>query len=140
MSTERLLKRIRTWSENEDASSEVDLEAFINSVLADLEKVYNTRQGTVVTDEKFGLPDFTSLMNTMSPPEIEDLGDNIEDATMNYDQRIKNAISRYQKREDDMGVVRFSITAKLQFRDQLIPLSYDALLQGDGSVSINRAS
>ena len=140
MIAERLLKRIRQWEDDVDASADLDIETYVASVLEDLGKIYNTRQGTVVIDATFGLPDFTSLMNTMSPPEIDGLSDNIEDVTMQYDKRIKNVISRYQKREDDMGIVRFSITAKLQFKDQLIPLAFDTLLQGDGSVLIQRAS
>ena len=135
MATERLLKRVRRWSDSYlEEGPEVDVDAMIKSVLDDLSKIYNTRQGTVLLDSNFGLPDFTSLMNTMSPPEIEKLTRAFLLTTTKYEPRLKNLTIRFNKQDGDLGLMRFSVSSKLSFKDQVYPLNFDALLQGDGSV------
>lgn len=135
MPKERLLKRIRNWEKSDGALiAELDLSAYIQSLMDDLSKIYNTRQGTVMLDAKFGIPDFTSLMSTMAPPEIENLTRSFILVTNEYEPRLKNLNVTYTPKEEDRGLIRFSIKTKVNFRGFLTPLKFDVLLQGDGSV------
>ena len=135
MAKERLLKRIRLWSQdNDDDTSDTDLVGYTQSLLDDIGKIYNTRKGTVMLDSEFGVPDFTSLMTSMLPPEIEKLTRDFITVTNQYEPRLKSVNIQYKPREDDMGLIRFSVNGKVDYRESLAPVSFDILLQGDGSV------
>ena len=140
MSQERLLKRIRRWSEDEEEGfSQPDLAVHISSLLDDLSKLYNTRQGTVVLDPEFGIPDFTSLMSNMSPPEVEKLTRAFILFTNKYEPRLKSLSIRFQQNEEDRGLIRFGVSSKIMYAENLTPLVFDILLQGDGSVALQIA-
>lgn len=136
MPHERLLKRIKLWSVSAEAAYRSDINDLIESILDDLSKMYNTRQGTVLLDENYGLPDFTSLMNTMAPPEIAKLSRAFLLTTTKYETRLKNLTVRFNKQDDDFGIMRFSVSCKIPHKDEIYPLKFDALLLGDGSVSL----
>ncbi|BCE02871.1 type VI secretion system baseplate subunit TssE [Marinicellulosiphila megalodicopiae] len=137
MPKERLLKRIRKWSLHDGRTlSNVDFATYMSSLFADLSQVYNTRKGTVLLDNQFGIDDFTSLMSSMSPPEIEKLSQSFMQLTAQYETRLKNAVIKYEFREQDMGVIRFVATGKVLFQDSLTNVKFYILLVGDGSVAI----
>jgi type VI secretion system protein len=136
MPNERLLKRIQSWSVSTEAAYRADINGLIESILDDLSKMYNTRQGTVLLDVSYGLPDFTSLMNTMAPPEIENLSRAFLLTTTKYETRLKNLTVRFNKKDDDFGIMRFAVSCKIPYKDEVYPLKFDALLLGDGSVSL----
>jgi type VI secretion system lysozyme-like protein len=137
MIKERLLKRIRGWSANPDLGfGDPDLGTYTQSIINDLSNIYNTRQGTVLLDNKFGIPDFTSLMSNMSLPEIEKLTRSFIDVTQTYEPRLKNLSVRYEQREEDRGLIRFVVNSKVKVQDGLSSLDFNILLQGDGSVVV----
>ncbi len=136
--TERILKRIRKWSEVEEDEEpeELDLDGMTKSLFDDLKKMYNTRHGTVLLDGDYGLPDYTSFMNTMSPVEIEKLTRAFIMTTSKYETRLKNVTVRYNKEAAGSGIMNFIIVGKLAFKDEIYPLTFNALLYGDGSVTL----
>lgn len=137
MAKERLLKRIRSWSLAADTNlGDPEFAAYAESLMDDLSKIYNTRHGTVMLDEKFGIPDFTSLMNNMSPPEVAKLALAFMTVTNQYEQRLKSLDIRHEVRDEDRGLIRFVVKSKLEFHKQLTPFAFDILLQGDGSVAL----
>ncbi len=136
MSTDRFLKKIRRWAQEDQFRSEIEIDDLTASVIDDLEKMYNTRQGTVMLDTEFGLPDFTSMMNSLSPSDIENLTRAFIMTTNRYESRLKNVTVRFNKKEGDLGVMRFSVSCKIAHAEQLYPMKFDALLQGDGSVTL----
>jgi len=137
MAKERLLKRIRNWSLAGDTNlGDPEFGSYVESLLDDLSKIYNTRHGTVMLDPKFGIPDFTSLMNNMSPPEVAKLTQSFTSVTNQYEQRLKSLDIRHEVREEDRGLIRFVVKSKLEFRKQLAPFTFDILLQGDGSIAL----
>ena len=70
----RLLKRIKQWGESGAISaSEIDVNEMMESVRDDLEKLFNTRRGTVLIDEDYGLPDFTHMMNGYAAPDVDEI-------------------------------------------------------------------
>lgn len=139
MSKERLLKRIAMWAKSEESMIESDLIILKNAVLEDLDKLYNTQRGTVLTDENFGLPNFTNLINGFSPPELGRITLALHDMTQKYEMRLKNIFVEEIPREDNMGLLKFVIKGDLQYRGQPASVSYLVVLQGDGSVVIEQA-
>lgn len=135
MPRERLLKRIRAWSRRESGAGN-DLAAYTESVLADVSSLLNTRRGTVVLNDDYGMPDFSNLFNSLSPPELESIQKALRVCLDSFEQRLSGVGVEYTPRDSEFGVLRFSVNARLRFRNQENPLSFFCLLQGDGSISV----
>ncbi len=136
MSKERLLKRITLWAQGEESAAEHDVAVFTQTLLEDLTKLYNTQRGTVLCDDKFGLPNFTSLMNGFTPPEIEKIAFVFREITQKFEPRLKKINVAAVPREDTHGLLRFVIKSILVFNLQDIPVQFNVALQGNGSVDV----
>jgi len=137
MSQERLLKRVQKWSHGDDGViSATDVNAYTKSVLDDMGKLLNTQRGTVLIDENYGMPDFTNSFNNLAPPELERMEKSFREQAQKFEPRFKGVTVNYQARENDHGLLRFTVAGQLSFREQSIPLAFDAILQGDGSIAI----
>ena len=141
MSNTRLLKRIKQWEQKTNESIDsIDSDLLIDTILQDLSDLFNTRKGSVLMDANYGIEDFTSLMSTMAPPEIEQLCQSFNYACNHYEQRLQQTVVEYEFRESDMGMIRFVCLAKLNFSEQSKTVKFYILLQGNGSVGIEIAN
>ncbi len=136
MARERLLKRLQRWDDMAHPGMELDAAAYTESVLADLARLYNTRQGTVLIDPEYGLMDFTNLHDVLSPNDLEALSRDIRQATSRFEPRLNDVEVEYRPRGGEQGLLRFMVTARLSFRDQSLAMQYDIVLHGDGRVVI----
>jgi len=137
MTEERLLKRIRYWQSPEDAERRrADIGAYTESVFADLSNLFNTRRGSVQISEDYGLPDFVNMLNSFAPPALESIEDVFRDTTRKFEPRLRDVTVQHVPREGDQGLLRFNIIGNLVFRGNAVPVQFDAVLQGDGSVAL----
>lgn len=137
MSSERLLKRIRYWGKGQgDRVSRLDAGEYKMSVFADISRLYNTQQGTVLISQDLGVPDFTNLLNRFGPQEVAIMERAFREVLEKYEPRVRNVIVRFLPRDNEYGVLRFVVSASLAFRNQSLPLEFGALVQGNGSVTI----
>jgi len=137
MSQERLLKRVQQWARGDEGITSVaDVGAYTQSVLDDLGKLFNTQHGTVLIDDDYGMPDFTNSYNNLTPPELERMERSIREQARKYEPRLKGVTVNYQASENDQGLLRFIVAGQLSFREQTIPLAFDAILQGNGSITL----
>lgn len=137
MSGERLLKRLRHWERGDaDKVSRLDAGEFTKSVLADIELLYNTKRGTVLVSDEMGLPDFTGLLNRFGPQEVTTMENAFREVTEKHEPRIRGVSVRFLPRENEYGVLRFLVAGILIFRNQPLPIEFNALVQGNGSVAI----
>lgn len=141
MSRERLLKRIRQWDRGlQDPVTRGDLAEFKQSVLNDIAKLYNTQRGTVLVNDALGLPDFTHLLSQFGSEEIMLMSQHFQEVTAQFEPRLKGTQVQYTPREEELGLLRFLITAQLSFRRQNTAITFYALLQGDGRITIEMHS
>jgi type VI secretion system protein len=134
----RLLKRIRNWEEAEVISaSEADIDEVMESVRDDLEKLFNTRRGTVLIDDEFGLPDFSQLMNGYAAPDVDQIVRNLQQQVKQYDTRL-SAVD-FQQQDGGRGAtsLNFGMSAMLQHKQQDISFSASVQFADNGSVSVN---
>jgi type VI secretion system protein len=135
---ERLLKRFSRWEESSDASfDEVDANTLIESIRDDLEKLYNTKRGTVLIDESFGIPDFSYMLSGYTTPDVGAILQQIHLQTKQYEPRLHALQVSYVEQNKFPGKLQFQITAKLNIRDIDQPFNVFALLSDDGSVSLS---
>lgn len=138
MSKERLLKRIRYWGRGQgERVSRLEAGEFRMSVLADLSLLYNTQKGTVLISDDLGVPDFASLLNRFGPQEADLITRSLREVTEKYEPRMKNVRVSFLPREDEYDSLRFAVAGSLEFRGQELPIEFSALVQGNGTVTID---
>jgi len=134
---ERLLKRFSRWEEAGQASfEESDINALLESIRDDLEKIYNTRRGTVLIDEDFGLPDFSYMLNGYSAPDAGLILQQLLLQTKRYEPRLDALQVKYVEQKKYPGKLQFQLSARIKINDRELPFSINAYLSDDGSVSL----
>jgi type VI secretion system lysozyme-like protein len=134
---QRLLKRISHWEQAGDlGAEEADVDLLLDSITDDLEKLYNTRRGTVLIDEAFGMPDFSHLMNGYSAPDLGGILQQIYLQAKQYEPRLSALQVKPVDPSRYPGRLQFVINARVRTREQDLPYSVNALLADDGSVEL----
>jgi len=134
----RLLKRIKSWEEAGVVSaSDVDANEIIESVRDDLEKLFNTRRGTVLVDQDYGLPDFTHLMNGYAAPDVEVIERDLLRQVRQYETRLASINLVYKQSKTPSSNLQFSMNAVFQHKNQDMNLVASVQFYNDGSVSVS---
>ena len=134
---ERLLKRLSRISIMESTEvSELDVNDLIASIQDDVEKLFNTRHGTVLINDSFGLPDFSQLMNGYAEPDVDYIRRALTDALRSFEPRLAAVEVSPAKKKEDLDVLRFVLNASFNYKQQDLPFSVNVLLHDDGSVSL----
>ena len=134
----RLLKRIKHWEESGTISaSEIDINEMMESVRDDLEKLFNTRRGTVLIDDDYGLPDFTHLMNGYSAPDVGEIERNLLALVRQYETRLSAVNLSYQEPGKSSMGLRFMLSAMFHHKNQDSNLATTIQFNDNGSVSVS---
>ncbi|MFH1138308.1 MAG: type VI secretion system baseplate subunit TssE [Pseudomonadota bacterium] len=132
---ESLLERLRSPGPGKKLSATLDYERLVKSILANLKRMLNTRQGGVPT-----LPDFGA-------PEFGDVACSLPDGLAEFQQAIRNTIEKYEPRlrhvritlkqdEDDLLKLCFEVTAQLAVGKEPALLKFQTLVDSAGQVDI----
>jgi len=133
----RLLKRIKSWEEaGQVSASDVEINEVLESMRDDLEKLFNTRRGTVLIDPNFGLPDFTHLMNGYSAPDVEEIQRDVLQQVREYDSRLMklNVVTKDTKMSDNS--LGFGLTAVFDHKNQEQTLIATISIKDNGSIGV----
>ncbi|MFT4713583.1 MAG: type VI secretion system protein [Candidatus Azotimanducaceae bacterium] len=134
----RLLKRIKGWEEaGRVSASEIDINEIMESMRDDLEKLFNTRRGTVLIDPDFGLPDFTHLMNGYSAPDLDEIQNDILQQVRSYENRLTKLIVVAQDTKATGNSLGFGLTAVFDHKNQEQSLSANIAVRDNGSVGVS---
>lgn len=135
---ERLLKRFSRWEESAQTNfEEVDSNTLIQSIRDDLEKLYNTKRGTVLIDENFGIPDFSYMLNGYTAPDVELILQQLHLQTKQYEPRLSAVQVKYVEQNKFPGKLQFQITAGVKINERELSFNVNAFLSDDGSVSLS---
>lgn len=136
---DRLLKRFNRWATSTTGEiREPDANELMSSMQDDLEKMFNTRRGTVLIDDEYGLPDFSYLMNGYDAPDTEQIKQSIMDTIRKYDKRLQGIGVRDNTESTTQDALGFVITAVMRHKNQDLPFRLNALIRGDGSIDLSR--
>ena len=131
---QRLLKRFNHW-EDENASA-VDATPMVESLRDDIEKLFNTRQGTVLIDDTYGMDDFSFMFNSYAVPDINQINIALIKQCLKYETRMSNLQINANVEQSKQAVLSFQMNAKIQFNHEDIPISFVIELNDDGSISV----
>jgi type VI secretion system protein len=134
---DRLTERIRAREKDPQRRSKEDPGRTIDSVLAHLQRILNTRQGNVPIAEDYGVPDFTTLLQGY-PHSLQDFERSIRESIQKYEPRLKAIRVSFLPDEEDPLSIRFQILGKLATGDHEDPVHFESTVGSDGRISIRR--
>ena len=134
MSEERLFKRLRRWS---SGGSGVDVGSYVESVLQDLGRLYNTRRGSTPLSELYGLPDISDMLANLTPPDVERIREGLEITTRQFEPRMRETRVSVAA-EEGLGMLRFAVQGSLLYEKALVPVRYLVNIEGDGRVTVRQ--
>jgi len=134
MKEERLLERILSWENEPLRRNRGDLHREIDSILAHLTRILNTRQGSVPISGAYGIPDLTDFM-TSYPESVTEIERSIRCAIEVCEPRLRSVKIVFIPQDDDLLCLRFQIIAHLD-RDSEKNILIETLVDSDGKVSL----
>ncbi len=134
MNEERLLERIRAWESEPDRRGRADSIRQVDSILAHLRRILNTRQGGVPISDAYGIPDLNDFL-TSYPESVTGVEKSIRQAVEKYEPRLQSVKVTFLPQEEDVLCLRFQITGRIRSgsgRNILI----ETVVNSDGRISL----
>jgi len=97
----------------------------IDSIVRHLERILNTRQGSVQIADDYGIPDFTDTSSGFSDT-VRDLERTIRNTIQKYEPRLKSVRVKVVPQEETTLTVSFQIVGRYGFRRKI----YDQGIRG----------
>lgn len=135
MREERLIQRIRTWKKTPDRRDGKDPKRLIDSIVRHLERILNTRRGSVGIAHDYGIPDLTDFRSGF-PDSVRDLEMTIRDTIEKFEPRLKSVRVKFVPQDVNMLTVTFQIVAQLALEDEKTPVMFESMMGSDGKVMI----
>jgi len=135
MREHRLLDRIRLLNQNPSRRVSEDPKQMIRSIQDHLQRILNTRQGSVPISEEYGVPDFTNFMGTYSESQRH-LERDLRQTIQRFEPRLQGVRVRFFPREDDPLTITFQITARLALEGEKDPILFQSTVDSTGHIRI----
>lgn len=129
-----LLERLARGGKQARTLSE-DTNALVKSILRNLQKILNARQGHAPAQLDFGIP-APSEITTNFPESIPMMQKIIRDSIEKYEPRLTSVNVVHVESEDDVLSLRFQITGKLSLGNAHSPVLFDTLVDGSGHIKL----
>ncbi|PKN04598.1 MAG: type VI secretion system baseplate subunit TssE [Deltaproteobacteria bacterium HGW-Deltaproteobacteria-9] len=136
MNEERLLERIRTWESEPDRRDRGDNIRQVDSILAHLRRILNTRQGGVPISDTYGIPDLNDFLASY-PESVTGVEKSIRQAVEKYEPRLQSVNVTFLPQEEDVLCLRFQITARIN-ADSGRNILIETIVNSDGRISLKK--
>jgi len=139
MYEERLTQRIRNLARKNAVKGGSDVSQIVNSIISHLQRVLNTRHGSVPIAEDYGMPDFTNYQGLGLTEEAKDIADIIKSMILKYEPRLGGAQVTYEPDKDDLLSLRFKLQTEIvHVRDERIVVELETVISSEGKVRVTR--
>jgi len=136
MREERLLERLRAMENNPDRRETQNTNRLIHSILNHIQRILNTRQGSTLMAEDFGIPDFTDMSGVYKSEAVREIERSIKEVIKKYEPRLDKVSIGFLPEEDDILAMHLKISALIYDANNL-PVVFDTVINGDGKVSVS---
>lgn len=136
MRDKRLFERIRNWAAQPDRRDRSRVSDQIASVVDHLKKLLNSRQGTTLMDESYGMPDFTDLRAAF-PDSVRDIERSIALTIERFEPRLTDVNVDFMEQDEQMTLY-FQIRASLNAEDEPMPIHLQSTLDAGGKMAVRR--
>ncbi len=129
-----LIERISSKTP-ETCSIEFNEAKVVESILNNVTKILNTRQGSVPTRPDYGLPDFNDLAKRF-PNAIEEIKTSIRECLEKYEPRLTNLKVDHVLSENKVLDLRYDVKAQIVLNGDKPDIWFETILDSAGKVSI----
>ena len=136
MPKERLLERFSSFERDPLRRERTDQGRLVDSLLAHLRCILNTRQGAVPIAEDYGVPDFLDFLQRY-PDSVREIELSIRQVIERYEPRLQGVQVVFVPRDDADLSLRFHINAQVRDGDKA-PVSFETVVESDGMVVVRR--
>ena len=135
----RFLERLRMRQREPERRVAATLEDVLQSVTDYVSKILNTRKGSSVLDEEFGISDFTNAGLAFSREDIPRVEQEIATFIERCEPRLKHVVVRFTPNEGSPLQMTFSLNAELSYSsDDIFPVHLVTHVDPLGKVTISR--
>ncbi|HOF05116.1 MAG TPA: type VI secretion system baseplate subunit TssE [Syntrophales bacterium] len=139
MYEETLLERIRHLERDPQARGARDISLGINSVLNHLQKMMNTRQGSVPIAEDYGMPDLTNFPGDNLGAAAAELEHMIKTVIQKYEPRLIHVDVHFDPKPGETSILRFRLEGAIMAdRDKTTPIVFETIVTAEGAVHIEK--
>jgi len=135
MAEERLLERIARLESKDTRGNLTSVEREINSIISHLQRMMNTRQGSVPIAMDYGIPDFTNFPGETLSKTGQKMEKIIRESILKYEPRLHNVKISFDIQPDDVLALRFKLDAILA-SDKNVPVVVETIFSSSGRVNI----
>ena len=136
MGNRRLLDRVRDWEGNRTVYSRPDSGRKVESVIQYLQKLLNSKQGTTLMDEAYGMPDFTDL-TVLFPDSVRDIERSISETMQRYEPRLSQVKVDFVFQDEESLSLRFQIHAILKTDENELAVTLESAIDTNGKMKIS---
>lgn len=130
-----LFERLAEPKMEHRADERVDLSIVLESVINNLRTVFNTRQGSVMIREDYGLSDFGDL-SLMFRDAMAHIAREIKELTQEFEPRLEDVSVRHVPDPENPLALSFRISGQIVIGDHAETVRLDSELGHDGYVRL----
>lgn len=132
----RLIDRVRAWDAQTGLPGRQPVAGRqIDSIVEHLQKVLNSRQGTTLMDESFGMPDFTDIA-PLFPASVREIERTIARIIERYEPRLFGVhVDFLMQNEDDLSLC-FNIKAVMKQGAEQTRVQLESAIAPNGKTEI----
>jgi type VI secretion system protein len=136
MARERnLLDRLRDPEPESSRTIHQDTRRLSQSVLENLRRLLNSRQGIVSTQPDYGIPDLVDVIHNF-PDAIHGMRKAIKATIEKYEPRLRRVNVKHVESPDDPLALRYEITAELVTDEEKASVWIQTRIDGSGEVEV----
>ena len=138
MREDRLLERIARWEDGEERRNLASADILLESIIKHLQRILNTRKGSVPIDPEFGVPDFTNLASSFTSSVGVQIERDIRDLLQRYEPRLKSPRLRMLEDRPDALSLSFELLGSVVIGDREVPVRLSTRIGSQGRIRIDR--
>ena len=132
----RLLERITLPEANAERSHMTQAQVLMLSIREHLQRILNTRRGSVPIDAEFGVPDFTNLAGSFATGETSQIIEHMTRMIARYEPRLKSPRIVVAESNQEVLSLSFNLDGVVAIDDRDIPIRLATRVSADGRVSL----
>ena len=137
VSSIRFLERLRAMQHGSERANFEDVNEVLRSVIGYVSKLLNTRRGSSVLDEEFGIPDFTGFGVSYSRDDIPRIEKEIARFIERCEPRLRDVKITYSPDPNEPFSINFVLDAKLVLTGtDVLPVKLTTRINPSGKVSV----
>jgi len=135
MYEDRLLERIAGLEEPAGRRRGTDVSRAVDSIIRHLQRMLNTRQGSVPIAEDYGIPDMTNFPAQDMDGAGRDIAGAIRDFIRVYEPRLDKVRITFEQREENMLALRFRLEGVLVGENRT-PVMFETVVDAGGRMTV----